>query len=146
MTVLHGFPLSSAMNWAAEMQLDGMLHPRTFPEPDVVFCSPVGPYPAPTAVHLCSSLRYSESCELPLNAIRYTMVNLENIASELAAPGKGILASDESTGTIGKRLEKAGLTNTEVRGLAAEPFARTGAYCTHYVDPLPAFVDHQKSL
>jgi hypothetical protein len=42
------------------------------------------------------------------------MGNLDSIAAELAAPGKGILASDESTGTIGKRLEKAGLTNTEV--------------------------------
>lgn len=40
---------------------------------------------------------------------------LEGIAAQLAAPGKGLLASDESTGTIGKRLEKAGLTNDEVR-------------------------------
>ncbi|GFR50055.1 hypothetical protein Agub_g12196 [Astrephomene gubernaculifera] len=38
---------------------------------------------------------------------------LASIAERLAAPGKGILASDESTGTIGKRLEKAGLPNTE---------------------------------
>jgi fructose-bisphosphate aldolase class 1 len=35
-------------------------------------------------------------------------------ASQLAAKGKGLLASDESTGTIGKRLEKAGIQNTEV--------------------------------
>jgi hypothetical protein len=39
---------------------------------------------------------------------------LEGIASQLASPGKGLLASDESTGTIGKRLEKAGLRNDEV--------------------------------
>ena len=39
---------------------------------------------------------------------------LRDVASRLTAPGKGILASDESTGTIGKRLEKAGLENTEV--------------------------------
>ncbi|PNW86605.1 hypothetical protein CHLRE_02g093450v5 [Chlamydomonas reinhardtii] len=38
---------------------------------------------------------------------------LAQIAAQLAAPGKGLLASDESTGTIGKRLEKAGLPNTE---------------------------------
>lgn len=36
-------------------------------------------------------------------------------ASQLATKGKGLLASDESTGTIGKRLEKAGIENTEVR-------------------------------
>ncbi|PNH10678.1 Fructose-bisphosphate aldolase B [Tetrabaena socialis] len=38
---------------------------------------------------------------------------LASVAAKLAAPGKGLLASDESTGTIGKRLEKAGLPNTE---------------------------------
>ena len=35
-------------------------------------------------------------------------------ASRLCQPGKGLAALDESTGTIGKRLEKAGLTNDEV--------------------------------
>lgn len=40
-------------------------------------------------------------------------IALEEIASQLAAPGKGLLASDESTGTIGKRLEKAGFENSE---------------------------------
>jgi len=33
-------------------------------------------------------------------------------AKKVATPGKGILAADESTGTIGKRLEKIGLKNT----------------------------------
>ncbi|PSC75875.1 fructose-1,6-bisphosphate aldolase [Micractinium conductrix] len=40
------------------------------------------------------------------------MASLEETAAALAAPGKGLLASDESTGTIGKRLEKAGIENT----------------------------------
>lgn len=40
--------------------------------------------------------------------------DLRNTASRLAARGKGLLASDESVGTIGKRLEKAGIANTEV--------------------------------
>ena len=31
----------------------------------------------------------------------------------IATPGKGILAADESTGTIGKRLESIGVKNTE---------------------------------
>lgn len=44
-----------------------------------------------------------------------TVASLEETARQLAAPGKGLLASDESTGTIGKRLEKAGLVNSEVR-------------------------------
>lgn len=41
--------------------------------------------------------------------------DLKGIAQRLTVRGKGILASDESTGTIGKRLEKSGLENTEVR-------------------------------
>ncbi len=42
------------------------------------------------------------------------MTDLSAVARRLVAPGKGLLASDESTGTIGKRLEKVGLQNTEV--------------------------------
>mmetsp|Transcript_9570 Transcript_9570/g.20179 ORF Transcript_9570/g.20179 Transcript_9570/m.20179 type:complete len:402 (-) Transcript_9570:557-1762(-) len=38
---------------------------------------------------------------------------LAETASKIAAPGKGILAVDESTKTIGKRLESIGVENTE---------------------------------
>ena len=34
-------------------------------------------------------------------------------AREIAAPGKGILAADESTGTIGKRFDQIQVENTE---------------------------------
>jgi len=39
--------------------------------------------------------------------------NLESIAKKLVAPGKGILAADESSGTIEKRLKSIGVTSTE---------------------------------
>lgn len=39
--------------------------------------------------------------------------NLRKIAESIAAPGKGILAADESTGTIGKRFADIGVENTE---------------------------------
>lgn len=39
--------------------------------------------------------------------------DLIQIARSLVAPGKGILASDESPSTLGKRLEKHGISNTE---------------------------------
>ncbi|KAI7844816.1 hypothetical protein COHA_001695 [Chlorella ohadii] len=52
----------------------------------------------------------------PQNLSEFTMSTLEETARHLAAPGKGLLASDESTGTIGKRLEKAGFENTEASG------------------------------
>lgn len=38
---------------------------------------------------------------------------LKEIANALVAPGKGILAADESTGTMGKRLTSVGQENTE---------------------------------
>jgi fructose-bisphosphate aldolase class I len=38
---------------------------------------------------------------------------LENTAQELLAPGQGILAADESTGTITKRFEAVGIESTE---------------------------------
>lgn len=38
---------------------------------------------------------------------------LRKIANAIVVPGKGILAADESVGTMGKRLEKIGVENTE---------------------------------
>ncbi|MCA9687493.1 MAG: fructose-bisphosphate aldolase, partial [Myxococcales bacterium] len=38
---------------------------------------------------------------------------LESTALALVAPGKGILAADESTSTIGKRLASIGVANDE---------------------------------
>jgi len=38
---------------------------------------------------------------------------LNKVAKQMVAPGKGILAADESTGTIGKRFEKINLPNEE---------------------------------
>lgn len=38
---------------------------------------------------------------------------LNAIAKKMVAPGKGILAADESTGTIQKRFDAIGVTNTE---------------------------------
>ena len=38
---------------------------------------------------------------------------MRTIARDLVAPGKGILAADESTGTIGKRFDQIGVPNTE---------------------------------
>ena len=38
---------------------------------------------------------------------------LQDIARALVAPGKGILAADESSGTIKKRFDKINLTSTE---------------------------------
>jgi fructose-bisphosphate aldolase class I len=39
--------------------------------------------------------------------------NLESVAQKLVAPGKGILAADESTGTIEKRLKSIDVASTE---------------------------------
>jgi fructose-bisphosphate aldolase class 1 len=39
---------------------------------------------------------------------------LKEVAAELVRPGRGILAADESVPTIGKRLSKHHVANTEV--------------------------------
>lgn len=41
------------------------------------------------------------------------MQRLADIANAMVTPGKGILAADESTGTIGKRFDSIGVENTE---------------------------------
>jgi fructose-bisphosphate aldolase class I len=41
------------------------------------------------------------------------MEDLAQVARDLVAPGKGILAADESTGTIQRRFEAIGVENTE---------------------------------
>ncbi|MFA5860277.1 MAG: class I fructose-bisphosphate aldolase [Candidatus Thermoplasmatota archaeon] len=43
---------------------------------------------------------------------------LETTARTIVAPGKGILAADESTGTMGKRLKSVGAENTEQNRIA----------------------------
>ena len=41
------------------------------------------------------------------------MTDLADIARELVAPGKGILAADESSGTIKRRFDAIGVESTE---------------------------------
>jgi fructose-bisphosphate aldolase, class I len=59
---------------------------------------------------------------VPLPSKRHDVVmeadQLEQMARALVAPGKGILAADESHGTIEKRLKAIGVESTEVTRLA----------------------------
>ena len=41
------------------------------------------------------------------------MSNLEDIAKQMVMPGKGILAADESSGTIKKRFDSISVESTE---------------------------------
>jgi fructose-bisphosphate aldolase class I len=57
---------------------------------------------------------------------------LRQTAAKIAAPGKGILAVDESTKTVGKRLQSIGVENSEAarqayRGLL---FTTPGVFLT----------------
>ena len=44
-------------------------------------------------------------------------MNLEEIAKKMCAKGKGILAADESTGTMTKRLEAINVPSSELNRL-----------------------------
>jgi len=52
-------------------------------------------------------------------------------ARKIASPGKGILAADESTGTIGKRFADIGVENNENNRRAYRQllFETNGRYC-----------------
>ncbi|CAL5048621.1 unnamed protein product [Urochloa decumbens] len=54
-------------------------------------------------------------------------------AKSLATPGKGILASDESTGTIGKRLSSINLENVESNRQALRELLFTAPGATEYL-------------
>src|SRR3989304_2944886 len=59
---------------------------------------------------------------------------IEDIARRMVAPGKGILAADESTGTITKRFEKLGIASTaDNRRDYREMFFRTDEAMKNYV-------------
>src|ERR1044072_8623427 len=44
---------------------------------------------------------------------RMNLVELNKVAEAMVAPGRGILAADESSGTIKKRFDAIGVENTE---------------------------------
>ncbi|MBN8912992.1 MAG: fructose-bisphosphate aldolase, partial [Rhizobiales bacterium] len=59
---------------------------------------------------------------------------LEDIAVAMVAPGKGILAADESSGTIKKRFDSIGVTSTEdTRRDYREMLFRAGDAMKNYV-------------
>jgi len=61
-------------------------------------------------IHFYKRLRMTTYFNYPSEELQ---AELRAIANALVAPGKGILAADESTGTMGKRLTSVGQENTE---------------------------------
>ena len=51
------------------------------------------------------------------------LTELNRIATAMVAPGKGILAADESSGTIKKRFDAIGVESTEANRREIEVFA-----------------------
>jgi len=60
-------------------------------------------------------------------------------AKAIAAPGKGILAADESTGTIGKRLSSIGVENTEANRQAYRHLLFTTEGLENYISGVILF-------
>ena len=61
------------------------------------------------------------------------MEDLISIANCLCQPGKGLAALDESTGTIGKRLQKAGLSSDEVNPSNSDVADELQASCLMHI-------------
>jgi fructose-bisphosphate aldolase class I len=60
-------------------------------------------------------------------------MNLEEIAKKMCAKGKGILAADESTGTMDKRLKSVGVESTEKNRLHFRETLFTSSSIKNYV-------------
>src|SRR3954451_19624108 len=61
------------------------------------------------------------------------MADLENTARALVAEGKGILAADESTGTIKKRFDSIGVESTEENRRAYRDLLFTAAGAEQFI-------------
>lgn len=61
------------------------------------------------------------------------MNSLNDVANAIVAPGKGILAADESTNTIAKRFESIGVENTEDNRRAYRELLFTAAGAEDYI-------------
>src|SRR3954465_3189949 len=71
---------------------------------------------------------------------RSTMVSsLNDIARALVAPGKGILAADESSGTIKKRFDSINVESTEDRRRAYREMLFTAAGAAEHVSGVILF-------
>ena len=60
-------------------------------------------------------------------------------AKEICAPGKGILAADESTGTIGKRFDQINVENTHANRQAYRELLFTTPGLAQYVSGVIMF-------
>ncbi|MGL6291050.1 MAG: class I fructose-bisphosphate aldolase, partial [Silanimonas sp.] len=58
---------------------------------------------------------------------------LADIAQAMVAPGKGIIAIDESTATIGKRFDSVGIANTEENRRAYREMLLTTPNLSDYI-------------
>lgn len=76
------------------------------------------------------------------------MTRLHEIAQALVTKGKGILAADESTGTIGKRFDSINIENTEANRQAYRDMLFTSAGIEKYISGVILFDEtlRQKGL
>src|SRR5438093_12594107 len=65
--------------------------------------------------------------------------NLESVARKLVAPGKGILAADESSGTIEKRLKSIDVPSTEENRRAYREILFTTAGASEFISGVILF-------
>eukprot|EP01054_Gregarina_sp_Poly1_P009989 Gregarina_sp_Poly_1__9988@NODE_663_length_6888_cov_603_249377_g501_i0_p2_GENE_NODE_663_length_6888_cov_603_249377_g501_i0NODE_663_length_6888_cov_603_249377_g501_i0_p2_ORF_typecomplete_len357_score73_86Glycolytic/PF00274_19/2_2e145_NODE_663_length_6888_cov_603_249377_g501_i021343204 len=70
---------------------------------------------------------------MPANFSQELAKELSENARRIACPGKGILAADESTGTIKKRFDSIGVENTEINRAAYRKLLFTTKGCGQYI-------------
>ena len=66
-------------------------------------------------------------------------MSLEDIAKKMCAKGKGILAADESTGTMDKRLKSVGVESSETNRLNFRETLFSSDAMKNYIDEVILF-------
>lgn len=78
----------------------------------------------------------SKNPELDVSKMHPTINNyaeLKATAAAIASPGKGILAADESIGTIGKRFSQINVDNTQENRRAYREMLFRHRYAPHFI-------------
>lgn len=85
------------------------------PPPPPPPAAPAAPAPTSTSSHGLEAYHthLMEAAKLAAQLTQEQKDALETIANQMARPGRGLLAADESVPTLGKRLVAAGLVNDE---------------------------------
>jgi hypothetical protein len=98
---------------------------------------------------LISAFRnWTKKLKIGKNIMTLKLDNMNEVAEAMVSPGKGILAADESTGTIGKRFDQINTESTEQNRNAYRDLLFSSDNIQEYISGVIMYDEtfHQSSL